>query len=310
MSKRLDANPPREATVGVVNVYNAAKPLPKGAKITSLRVYQVFPLSVASARVTHAPGCQIPQARDSINLTRAVLGTVPVEKDGSAHFTVPSGKELFFQVLDKNGLAIMSMRSGTHFQPGERTICQGCHEPKYGVATSPSRKVTMAMRRSPSKLKPEADGTNPFSYPRLIQPVLDKHCVKCHEKNKDHKDPAKRTLPLDSKIVRTTRGSYMNPKTAYFASYINLAPKYGFYDYGGRSFNDPKWYRTTAGEFGAKASKLYALLKKGHYKVKLSPEEMRRIVVWLDSLSPFYGVYEKEGGLAQLRGEIAKPTLE
>jgi len=310
MSQRLESNPKKEATIGVVNVYNTRTPLPKGSKIKSLRVYQVFPLSVASARVTHATGCQIPQAKDSINLTRAVLGTVPVEEDGSAHFTVPSGKELFFQVLDENGLAITSMRSGTHFQPGERTVCQGCHEPKYGVATSPSKKVTMAMKRAPSVLKPEADGTNPFSYPRLIQPVLDKHCVKCHEKNKDNKPPKKRPPPLGSTIVQTKRGSYMNPRTKYFESYLNLAPTYGFYDYGGKNWSDPKWYRTTPGEFGARASKLYQMLSKGHNKVKLSPEEMRRITVWLDSCSPFYGVYEKEGGEAQLRGEIAKPTLE
>ena len=310
MSKRFDANPPKEATVGVESVYKTRKPWPAGTKIAALRVFQVFPLSVASARVTHATGCQIPQAKDSINLTRAVLGTVPVEKDGSAHFIVPSGKELFFQVLDEKGLAVTSMRSGTHFQPGERTMCQGCHEPRYGTAATASKSVTLAMKRPASRLKPGPDGTNPFSYPRLIQPVLDRHCVKCHEENKNHKDPAKRTLPLDSQVVRTARGSYMNPKTAYYVSYINLAFKYGFYDYGGRSWADDGWYRTMPGKFGARASKLYQLLAKGHYKVKLPPEDMRRITVWLDSCSPFYGVYEKEGGEAQLRGEIAKPTIE
>jgi len=310
MSRRLDPDPPKEATVGVANVYNTRKPFPKGTKVVSLRIFQIFPLSVASSKVTHATGCQIPQARDSVNLTRSVLGTVPVEEDGSAHFIVPAGKEVFFQALDADGLAITSMRSGTHFQPGERTVCQGCHEPKYGVATSPSKKVAMAMRRAPSKLKPEADGTNPFSYPRLIQPVLDKHCVKCHEKNKDNKELKKRPPPLGSEIVQTKRRSYMNPKTKYFVSYLSLAPKYGFYDYGGKNWTDPKWYRTTPGEFGARASKLYQMLKEGHKKVKLSPDEMRRITVWLDSCSPFYGVYEKEGGEAQLRGEIVKPTLE
>jgi len=167
------------------------------------------------------------------------------------------------------------------------------------------------MRRPPSRLKPEADGTNPFSYPRLVQPVLDRHCVKCHTKNKDKKGKdGKKPPPLDSKIVRSSRGSYMNPRTSYYVSYLSLAPKFGFYDYGGKNWNDPKWYRTTAGEFGARASKLYKMLKDGHNKVKLPPEDMRRITVWLDSLSPFYGVYEKEGGQAQLRGEIAKPTLE
>jgi len=102
----------------------------------------------------------------------------------------------------------------------------------------------------------------------------------------------------------------MNPKTAYFTSYLSLTPKFGFYDYGGKSFDDPKWYRTTPGEFGAKASKLYALLQEDHYGVKLPAEAMHRLTLWLDSCSPFYGVYEKEGGLAQLRGEVAMPTLE
>ncbi|MBT4817322.1 MAG: hypothetical protein HON70_16580, partial [Lentisphaerae bacterium] len=73
---------------------------------------------------------------------------------------------------------------------------------------------------------------------------------------------------------------------------------------------DPKWYRTTPGEFGARASKLYHLLVKGHHGVKLPPEDLHRITVWLDSCSLFYGVYEKEGGLAQLKGKIARPTLE
>jgi len=53
-----------------------------------------------------------------------------------------------------------------------------------------------------------------------------------------------------------------------------------------------------------------ALLTEGHYKVKLSAEEMHRITVWLDSCSPFYGVYEEEAGQAQLRGEVVRPTLE
>ena len=60
----------------------------------------------------------------------------------------------------------------------------------------------------------------------------------------------------------------------------------------------------------ARASKLYQVLDKGHYDVKLSAEELHRLTLWLDCMSLFYGVYEKEGGEAQLRGEIARPTLE
>ena len=95
----------------------------------------------------------------------------------------------------------------------------------------------------------------------------------------------------------------MDRPTTYYISYMSLAPKFGFYNYESS-------LETTPGQVGARVAPLYQLLRKGHYDVKLSPEEMHRIVLWLDSCSPFYGVYEKEGGEAQLRGEIVRPTLE
>jgi hypothetical protein len=246
---------------------------------------------------------QIPQGSDSINLARVVLGTVPVEEDGSAYFIVPAQRELYFQALDEDGLAVISMRSGTHFQPGEKAACQGCHEPTQHVPGPVNRKTPIAMSRPPSRLTPDVDGTNPFSYPRLVQPVLERNCVACHKKNAD-KAPR-----LDAEPTRAAKSGYMNPKTFYYASYNSLAPEYAFYNYGG-GWGDPSFYRTTPGKFGARASKLYQMLKKGHHDVKLSPEDMHRITVWLDSCSLFYGVYEKEGGEAQLRGEIAYPTLQ
>ncbi len=285
-----------EATVSVANVYESQQPWPAGAKITALRVYQVLPMSVPSGAPPHETGLRLPQSLDSVNIARAVLGTVPVEMDGSAHFTVPARRELFFQALDENGLAVTSMRSATQLQPGEHLTCQGCHEPKpgspRGLASSP-----LAMRRAPSRLQPDVDGTNPFSYPRLVQPVLERNCVACHAKSPD-KAPR-----LDAEPLR-------HGNTRYFASYVSLAPKFGFHNYGGRDWNDAKWYRTTPGEFGAHASKLYAMLQAGHHDVKLPPEDLHRLTVWLDSCSLFYGVYEKEGGEAQLRGEVARPTLE
>ena len=87
-------------------------------------------------------------------------------------------------------------------------------------------------------------------------------------------------------------------------TYHSLARDYGFWKYGDR-------HRTIPGKFGARASKLYLMLKDGsHYGVKLPEEDMHRITLWLDSCSVFYGVYEKEGGEAQLRGEVVRPTLE
>jgi hypothetical protein len=285
-----------EATVSVMNVYESFKPFPAGTRIKALRVWQIIPQSVPAVRNM---GVQVP-GTGSLNIGRYVLGTVPVEEDGSAHFVVPARLQVFFQVLDENGLAVQSMRSGTHFQPGEELACQGCHETK-NRAPAPLKSEPMAMKRPPSQLQSDVDGTNPFSYPRLVQPVLNKYCLECHKKNSE------KAPKLDSDQVVMKGKAYMDFNTTYYASYVSLAPKYGFYDYGK---SDGKTHRTSPGEFGALGSKLYPMLAKGHHDLKLSSDDMHRITVWLDSCSLFYGVYEKEGGEAQLRGEIVKPTLE
>jgi hypothetical protein len=277
-----------------VNVYDSLKPWPEGTTIKALRIYQTFSMSVPSGTPPHETGRRVSSAMDSVNLARRILGTVPVEEDGSAHFKVPALREVYFQALDEDGLAIQSMRSATWVQPGEKLVCQGCHEPKGRAPLRPLNAV-IALQRGPSTPKPDVDGTNPFSYPRLVQPVLDKNCVACHVENKDEKAP-----PLDSGIVMANLG---RGKTSVYRSYDSLIHEFAFWDYGDN-------YRTTPGEFGAKASKLYQLLTEGHYDVALTKEEMHRITVWLDSVSNFYGVYEKEGGEAQLRGEIVNPTLE
>jgi len=146
--------------------------------------------------------------------------------------------------------------------------------------------VPLALQRPPSKLKPDVDGSNPFSYPRLVQPVLDRNCAACHDKNKG-KAPNLGREPIQRK---------------WFASYNSLV-KYGF-----TSYHDG--YRTTPGQFGARASKLFQMLTKGHHDLKLPEEDLHRLALWLDCATMFYGVFEKEGGEAQLRGETPKPTLE
>ncbi|MCY2995314.1 MAG: hypothetical protein NTY19_46745 [Planctomycetota bacterium] len=274
--------------------------LRSAAHSRQLRVWQILPLSVAPA--VRNNGIQVP-GTGSVNTGRAVLGTVPVESDGSSHFVVPADKEVFFQALDEQGLALQSMRSGTHFQAGETRTCQDCHEPKLRAPRA-GMVEPLATRRPPSRLAPDVDGTNPFSYARLVQPVLNKHCTECHAKNPD------KCLRLDAEPMQVVGRAYMDLNTTYSTystSYVSLAPRFGFYAYGGAG---GRTHRTTPGEFGARASKLYELLTKGHYDVKLTPEDLHRLTVWLDSCSMFYGVYEKEGGEAQLRGEVVRPTLE
>lgn len=276
---------PAQATLTVLNVYNGRMPWPAGTKIKGLRVLQVLPMSVPSGSPPHETGARIALAGDSVVPVRHVLGTVPVEEDGSAHFTVPANRELFFQALDERGMAVQSMRSATYLQKGEHLVCQGCHEPSHRapVAVGPN---VLAVRRPPSPIQPDVDGSAPFSYPRLVQPVLDRHCVKCHAEH------PKKPINLAREPIQRK----------WYASYNNLLP-FAFTDYGNN-------LRTNPGQFGARAAKLTRILEQGHYDVKLSEEEFHRITLWLDCSSMFYGVYEKEGGEAQLLGLIARPSLE
>ena len=278
-----------DATIAVIDVYDGLKPWPEGTRIEAIRVIQLLPMSVPSGGPPHEIGPRLPSARDSVMPVRYVLGTAAVEADGSAYFRVPANIEVFFQALDADGLAVQSMRSATYAKPGEQLVCRGCHDRRYRAPAAP-KIMPLALRKPPQPLTPDVDGSNPFSYPRLVQPVLDRRCLPCHTKHPD-KAP-------------DLRGSVAGKgRATYFASYNSLAEKYGFWNY-------QHGYRTTPGLFGARASKLYQMLGKGHNDVKLTPDEMHRIALWLDCCSVFYGVYERDGGQAQLAGKIVAPTLE
>lgn len=160
----------REGTLVLQNVYASSPAIPLGS-VKRLRITQVLPKTTEGrdnppvGMAGGSPGKQ-------------VLGTVPVEADGSAYFTAPAGVPLLFQALNEKGQAVQIMRSATYLQPGETVSCVGCHEPR---TSAPPRKLTMqALGRVPSVIAPGPDGSKPFSYPILVQGVLDRHCVTCH----------------------------------------------------------------------------------------------------------------------------------
>ena len=297
----------KTATIQCMNVYNGQKPWPKGTKIKSLRVFQIFPKATVPI---NRPDIGI----GSETLARGVLGTVPVEDDGSINFTVPSGKLIYFQALDGNGMAVQSMQSVTYTHPGETLTCLGCHESRHKA--SPPTSVKTALRRKPSTLKPEGVGTYPVSYPRLVQPVLDKKCVPCHTKNNNDANAKKKAPDLTGGPGQWNRSGYGGGKRIWSKSYISLTndknnettPIKGFaFAFSGRPPGRTPT-RTVPGQFGALGSKLYAQIKKGHNDLKLTPEELHRITLWLDSNSLFYGAYHDLE--AQRKGKRVMPTLE
>ena len=281
------------AVVGLLNVYDSLYPFPEGVKIVAIRIVHVLP---KSAPLHHQP--QIGYGAETGG--RAVLGTVPVEEDGSACFYLPPGKSVYFQALDERGCAVQSMRSATYVHGGEKLICMGCHEPKGRSPAPTPAGLPQAFRRDPSEIRPEAVGSNPISFPRLVQPVLEKHCVTCHGQDASE--------PPDLR-----RGNWQQHSFLWYDSYHNLRP-YAFH-YGTprderREHQYDRWQpaRTVPGKFGARASRLLSLLDQGHYDVDLSPDELRRIVVWLDANSDFFGAYENTQ--AQARGELVRPKLQ
>jgi hypothetical protein len=265
----LDGRP--QATVAVMNVYDSDFGWPPGSKIAALRIIQLLPKTTPPA---NQPRIGIGNQTNA----RAVLGTVPVESDGSAFFAMPPGKTFYLQAIDEEGCAVQSMRSATYLHPGEHLSCRGCHESKY-AARGGSQPVPLALRRAPSPIDPDVDGSNPFNYVRLVQPVWDRHCVECHRKQK--------TLDLSGSLTETHGWSQ---------SYLQLAPRYAFYfDVNNGSINRSVHggSRTVVGKFGARASQLMEYLDARHYGVSLSPEERYRVTLWLDCNSEFYGSYEQ-----------------
>jgi len=261
-------------------------PLPSSRPIRELRVFQVLPKS--ETHVANQPRLGHANAES----TRMLLGTVPVEADGSAYFRAPARKPLYFQAVDSEGRAVQSMRSITYLQPGERRGCVGCHEPR---GATPTNLRPEALNRLPSIIAPGPDGTRPWSYPRLVQPVLDRHCLRCHDGTEGNGK---------SKLVLTGE-----PAGEFTRSYDSLKAFARWYEWG----RGIPGYVTRPGRCGADESPLTKILDDINHagEVNLTDADRRRLYIWLDGNVTFYGAYSENERLAQQRGEaISPPALQ
>jgi hypothetical protein len=244
---------------------------------------------------------------------KRVLGTVPVEADGSAYFEVPARTPMFFQLLNVHGEVIQSMRSWSTLQPGEMFSCVGCHEEKGTTRNNPQSRGgamrTLALRKSPKKPIP-LDGVpseTGFSFDRIIQPVLDKHCVQCHT---GIENETTTKLSGNDKTPFSLLGNQFNePKfdTAgrrFSESYINLTRK-------GQPNEIVNWLNVQsvptmlppyfAGSSKSKLLRMFGesaeprpeteLFHKFHKNVSLNDLERRQLALWIDLLVPFCGSY-------------------
>jgi hypothetical protein len=184
------------------------------------------------------------------------------------------------------------MRSITYLHEGETLTCIGCHDPKHRAPSS-AGKVSLAIKREPTIPHAETEDLYPLLFPNLLQPIIDRKCLDCHNTNND---------------APSLRGDRF-AKNGWSESYQTLAPL-GWAMSGGNgalySRNSSLSY-SIPGEIGAAKSNLYKMLLDGHHEVELTKEEMQKFIIWLDCNSVYYGSYENT--VMQSKGIVVKPWL-
>ncbi len=290
----LDSHPPQVEEPGmgqftVADVYQGLEPLVPRGTVKYLRVCQEV-----RADLEELPSGELRDDHPSFQdfyatpvhkvsgpfgwpsyVAKASLGVAPVETDGSASFYAPAGKVLYFEILDADFNEIQRMRSVVQLQPGEKRSCIGCHEDRKAT---PLVRQTIAARRTPSHLDLPPWGAEPFSYEKVVQPVWDAQCVRCHDATDKQDFNLAGTLDADR-----VPASYRTLIAGGWVHYFN-------WGYAVRH------HKAEPGSFGTLKSKLWQVLDNrtpegGHYDVTLTHEEMRRVKCWIDLNCPLWPDY-------------------
>jgi formylglycine-generating enzyme required for sulfatase activity len=280
----------KDALVYMEDVYSGpgVRGIPRGT-IKALRLFTYHFGYQTLAGIDHRVGADGPWE------AKRVLGTVPVEDDGSALFTVPAKTPISFQPLDREGKAVALMRSWMTAMPGESVACIGCHDRQSSAP--PSANFRLALTRPPSKAVPSLGPSHGFSFVHDVQPVLDKYCVGCHAGEKRVEGKPQPDLrrdqggyivykggEIDGKFIRGSKQDLLGKYGAVFEpSYVALRQ----YVRVGKLESD--LHLLPPMEFHADTSELVQMLQRGHHNVKLDAEAWDRIITWIDLNAPCHG---------------------
>ncbi len=248
----------------------------EGRNMTGVRPGEIRKLLVMESLpkpINYTGGMEPLSYGGTFTLSR-ILGTVPVEEDGSAFFEAPALRSLFLIALDEQNQSIKRMQSFLSLMPGETTSCVGCHENRVQAPTAIKSKLAKAVSRPPSAIQPIAGIPEVFDFPRDIQPILDRHCVRCHGWEK-----------REGKVVLAGDHGPM-----YSHSYYTLTCWHQVAD--GR--NEAK-SNLAPKTIGATASPLMAKIDGRHHGVRLSEPEANMIRFWIESSAPYPGTYAALG---------------
>ena len=228
---------------------------------------------------------------------KRILGDAEIYTDGSAFFTAPANLPVYFQILDQDGSMIQTMRSWSTLMPGENNACVGCHEEKSSTPVR-GNAMSIALQKGAQTLTPFHGPSRGFSFAKQIQPILDRHCLKCHQEPvKDKvtgvvKCGSLAAIPVaDRKAKRTWSAAYLTltGATAHEPNGEQRGnsnrPLVNWIDSQSRPSMLPPHYK------GSAESKLLVMLRGGHGKCSLNPEELCKIAAWIDLAVPFCGDY-------------------
>jgi hypothetical protein len=207
-----------------------------------------------------------------------IVGTVPVEPDGSAYIELPARRNFFFIALDENDLAVKRMQSFTSVQPGETTSCVGCHEQRTRT-TMPGGSL-LALQRQPTEPAPVSDVPEVFDFPRDIQPILDKACANCHGY-----DATPDGGPYDGGLILSGDRGPM-----FSHSYFTLTTRQLFSD--GRDLARSNYPPRT---LGSSASRLLKFADGSHYGATVTPLEKKKLRLWIEAAATYPGTYAALG---------------
>ncbi len=231
-------------------------------------VKKLLVLEILPKPVNFSGGMDLTSWLGTFTLER-ILGTVPVESDGSAYFEVPAGRPVFFVALDGNDLSVKRMQSFTSIMPGEVLGCIGCHEPRMQTPASTTGAPPLAAKRAASRITPFETLPDVLDFRRDIQPILNANCVRCHS----YDDPQGHVVLADDLGV------------CWSISYYTLLAAGQVAD--GRNGLGNQKPRT----LGSSASALMHKIDGSHYDVKVTGDQWRTVWLWLESGAPYAGTY-------------------
>ncbi len=287
---------PKSGVIFSTNVYEGAPDVLRG-KARYLRVLHIEPKTYTywykRPYLSTGPVVSVVQSEG----VKRILGTVPIEADGSVMFHAPPGTALHFQLLDERYRAMQTMRSFTGVMPGERRGCTGCHESHSRVPEYQGS--TLAQAQQPRDITPPPWGDESVSYPRFVRPVLDQYCLKCHQGDGEGSKVLDLTarpgfLSFDENYMLFTG----NPSWgAPYQKPANPPPGFGIANMimvEGYHTLDPAAYRTPQPmTYLSYNSHLIELAASGqHYDVRVDPESLQRLIAWVDTMCPYLGSEE------------------